>query len=108
MAAMNSSLFLRTTLTVPGAGTAVHVAELHPLDARRCRLARIVEVDPEGRPTGAAAGDRHYGMATPPQAIVPHPDTYGDFPDVSAERIDAEEFGRLWATAVAAFPGLDT
>ncbi|MBC3186500.1 hypothetical protein H7347_07950 [Corynebacterium sp. zg-331] len=105
---MSSPLFIRTILTIPGAGTATHVAELHPLGAERCRMARIVEVDPSGRPTGAAVGDRHYGMDTPPQEIVPHPDTYGAFPDVSAEELSAEEFRALWARAVAAFPGLDT
>ncbi|KQB87015.1 hypothetical protein [Corynebacterium lowii] len=105
---MSSPLFIRTTLNIPGAGTAVHVAELLPLGPEQCRMIRIVEVDPSGNPVGAAAGGRHYGMEAPPQEIVPHPDTYGNFPDISSEPLSAEEFQALWQRAVAAFPGLNT
>ncbi|WPF66143.1 MULTISPECIES: hypothetical protein [unclassified Corynebacterium] len=105
---MSSPLFVRTTLTIPGAGTATHVAELLPLNPEQCRMVRIVEVDPAGNPVGAAAGDRHYGMDTPPQEIVPHPDTYGAFPDISATRLGGEEFQALWESALKKFPGLNT
>lgn len=105
---MTSPLFIRTTLTIPGVGAAVHVAELHPLNAEQCRMARIIEVDPQGNPVGAAMGDRYYGMETPPQEIVPHPDTYSAFPDVSAEPLSAREFQSLWERALGKFPGLNT
>ncbi|KQB84679.1 hypothetical protein [Corynebacterium oculi] len=105
---MSSPLFIRTTLTIPGAGTAVHVAELLPLSEEECRMVRIVEVDPSGNPVGAGIGDRHYGMDTPPQEVVPHPQTYSAFPDISSETLSAGEFQVLWERALQAFPGLNT
>ena len=36
-----------------------------------------------------------------PEPFVPHPDTYGDFPDVSFEYVGAEHFNALWAQAMA-------
>ena len=36
-----------------------------------------------------------------PEPFVPHPDTYGDFSDVSFEYVGAEHFNALWAQALA-------
>jgi hypothetical protein len=46
------------------------------------------------------------GMASAPEPIVPHPDTYADFPDITSTPIDVELFDALWAEAIAKFPEL--
>ena len=38
-----------------------------------------------------------------PQEVVPHPDTYDDFPDISAQYVDQSRFDALWSEATAKF-----
>ena len=50
-----------------------------------------------------------YGKQAPeqlaePQAAVPHPDSYADFPDIEVTRLDPEEYEALWTEAAAKFP----
>lgn len=75
-------MYVRTTLLVDGA-QAVHVAELEDLGGI-CHMHRLIAITPAGpRP------------AEIQQKIVPHPDTYGDYPDIKAEYITREEFESL-------------
>ncbi|GAB3695788.1 hypothetical protein GCM10027595_09400 [Corynebacterium nasicanis] len=97
-------IHVRIEMTVPGAGSVIHVAELSPLDADTCALLRIIELDPSETIRGAATQDTSAGMAQAPNPIVPHPDSYADFPDISHRSITPEEFEGLWAEAVATFP----
>ncbi len=105
---MKTSLFVRIDLTIPGAGAVTHAAELEELDARRCTMVRIIELDGTGTIHGAGRPVEGVsaGMANAPEQVVPHPDTYGQFPDISCTPLRAEEFEGLWAEALARFPQL--
>ena len=99
-------IHVRIEMTVPGAGSVIHVAELAPLDEQTCAMVRIIELDPSETIRGAATQDTAAGMAQAPNPVVPHPDTYADFPDIEHRLLSPEEFEGLWAEAVAAFPEL--
>jgi len=60
-------------------------------------MQRIIELDPSGAIQGAATPKVTVGMASAPEPIVPHPDTYADFPDITSTPIDVELFDALWA-----------
>lgn len=45
-------------------------------------------------------------MAQLPNEIVPHPDTYDQYPDISATRLEEAEFEGLWSEATTLFPTL--
>ncbi|AWB82870.1 hypothetical protein C3B44_11475 [Corynebacterium yudongzhengii] len=98
--------YIRTELTVPGVGTAIHVAELEEIDAQSCTMLRIIELAGDETIMGAAAGGVTEGQITAPSEVVPHPDTYADFPDITATRLDPEEFEGLYSEAAAKFPRL--
>lgn len=89
-------LYVKLVMEIPGAGTAIHAAELEPIDAANAKLHRLVELDPVGVVRGGAQGEKFVGLAAPPQSVVPHPDTYDDFPDITAEYLKPEEFEALW------------
>lgn len=80
-------IYIRTELAVPGVGAAIHLAELLPLDGQRCRMLRLIELTPDGQVVSAGPG---------PQPVVPHPDSYGDFPDIDYQHISAADFNRVW------------
>lgn len=75
-----------------------------------CRILRIIELaGTAGGETVTGAGVLRgpaFGLANEPNEIVPHPDTYADFPDIKARIITVEEFEGLWLEAGAKFPGL--
>lgn len=96
--------FIRTELTVPGAGTAIHIAELEEIDQTTCRMLRIIELAPDESIMGLAGEGRSAGQAPEPMETVPHPDTYDDFPDIDATRLGGDTFEALWSEAVAKFP----
>lgn len=96
--------YVRTELTVPGAGTAVHIADLEEIDQTTCRMKRIIELAPDDTIMGFVGEGRSAGQAQAPMDTVPHPDTYGDFPDISVTRLSADEFHALWTEALAKFP----
>lgn len=102
----HSDIFIRLTLDVPGAGSVIHTAQLRPLDARTCQLIRIIELAPDGTIHGGATPTTSAGLQTDPQRIVPHPDLYGDFPDVTAEVLSEKEFDTLWQQTITQFPTL--
>ncbi|MDO4761694.1 MAG: hypothetical protein Q4A31_07235 [Corynebacterium sp.] len=99
-----SSLFVRIDLTIPGAGSTTHIAELVPQAAGMCALVRMIELDPQGRIHGMATADKMVGMASAPQKLVPHPDSYADFPDIESSSVSQEEFDSLWQEAKVKFP----
>ncbi|APT93543.1 hypothetical protein CPHO_12300 [Corynebacterium phocae] len=80
-------IYIRTTLEVPGAGTVTHVAELEEIDTQSCHMHRLVVI--QDRPLPAEI----------PNPVVPHPDTYGQYPGLSAQSLRAEEFHLLWEQA---------
>lgn len=96
--------FVRTELTVPGAGTAIHIAELEEITSSTCKMVRILELAPDDTIMGLAGQGRSAGQAPEPAETVPHPDTYSDFPDIATSRLSAEEFNALWSEATAKFP----
>ena len=98
--------FLKTVLTVPGVGSAIHVAELAEIDATRCRMLRLIELSPDETIMGVTDGAVTAGLANTPAEVVPHPDTYDNYPDITATRLSKQEFEALWHEAVAKFPQL--
>ncbi|MCS4492251.1 hypothetical protein N7326_07820 [Corynebacterium sp. ES2794-CONJ1] len=99
-------LYIRLDLTIEGAGSVSHIAELKPLDPTQCELQRIIELDPQGVIQGAGSPDYAAGLASTPNKRVPHPDTFDTFPDIEAFDVTADEFLRLWEDAVTKFPEL--
>lgn len=99
-------IYVRTTLTVPGVGAVVNIAELDELSSSECRMLRMIELTPDHAITGAVVGGRVVGQANQPLDTVPHPDTYYQFEGIDAERLDSEHFEGLWAEARAKFPEL--
>ncbi|WIM70956.1 hypothetical protein QP028_07865 [Corynebacterium suedekumii] len=99
-------IYVRIDMTIPGAGSVIHLAELAEIDEATCRMVRIIELDPAETIRGAATQSTVAGMANKPNDVVPHPDSYTDFPDIESRPIDAEEFEGLWAEATTAFPEL--
>lgn len=99
--------YIRTTLTIPGAGSAIHIAELEEIDASSCRMLRLIALGPNDAIVGLATPQRTAGAAQAPQEIVPHPDTYNQFEGISAKAINATEFNALWSEAVALFPAFE-
>lgn len=97
-------IYVRLDMTIPGAGSVTHLAELAEIDATSCSMLRIIELDPAGKIRGAATQASHAGMANKPSEIVPHPDTYAQFPEIKSEALNAEEFEGLWAEAQASLP----
>lgn len=103
---MSDFLYVRIKMTIPQVGTTVHIAELEPINAEMCTMRRIIELDPHGTIQGGAKGDKSVGLAGPPADVVPHPDSYGDFPDITAAHLEGDEFESLWAEAITKFPEL--
>ncbi len=99
-------LFVRTTLTIPGAGSVVNIAELVELNPHECRMVRMIELTPDHAITGAFIAGRVIGNANRPLDTVPHPDTYDQFEGIEAENITADHFEGLWEEARAKFPEL--
>lgn len=99
--------YVRIDLTVPGVGSLISVADLTEIDPATCRLTRMIEMTPDETITGAVIDGHAHGSINQPQSTVPHPDTYGDFPDIQSHRLTAEEFEALWSEAVAKFPSLE-
>lgn len=103
---MKELLYVRTEMTIPQVGTSIHIAELQPIDGFTCELLRIIELDPSETIRGAATGGKSVGMAAAPEQVVPHPDQYADFPDITSTTVLADAFEALWAEALAKFPAL--
>lgn len=97
-------IYVKTTLSVSGVGAVVHLAELeHVEGSPLCTPARMLESTPDGRITGAFRRQPalNHGMSSPPQQVIPHPDSWGDLPDITTDRLTAEEFEGLWHEAMA-------
>lgn len=103
---MTDFLYVRIEMTIPQVGTTVHIAELEELNTQMCTMRRIIELDAQGSIQGGAYGDKMVGLAAPPADVVPHPNSYGDFTDISATNLNADEFESLWAEAITKFPEL--
>ena len=99
---MGKFLYVRTELTVPGVGSAIHMAEMEEQDARSCRMVRMIALDPSDAIVGVATPTSSTGNVDQPQ-VVPHPDTYDEFPDISAKYVDQSHFDALWSEATAKF-----
>lgn len=100
---MSDLLYVRTTLNVAGVGSAIHVAELSEEDDKTCTLLRLIALAPNDSVMGAATPQDSVGSIDIPQSQVPHPNTYSDFPEVVAERVDADTFAALWSEAIALY-----
>lgn len=100
------NIHVRIEMSIPGAGSVIHVAELAEMDHQSCTMIRIIELDPSETIRGAATREKSAGMANAPSPVVPHPDSYADFPDIQHSFLTPEEFEGLWAEATATFPEL--
>lgn len=100
---MANYLYVRTELTVPGVGSAIHMAEMEEQDAPSCRMVRMIALDPSDAIVGVATPTSSTGNVDQPQEVVPHPDTYDEFPDISAHYVDQSHFDALWSEATAKF-----
>lgn len=96
-------LYVRTTMTVPEVGTAIHIAELEEINGEACTMLRMIALAPNDVIVGAATPTASVGDANIPQSVVPHPDTYDKYPDIDAELIDAFQFHSLWTEAIALY-----
>lgn len=99
-------LYVKTTLRIDGVGSVVHMAELeHVEGSPLCTPSRMLEATEDGHLTGAYRRQPalNHNMANPPQQLIPHPDTWGDLPDITSETMSADEFEGLWQEAMAAF-----
>ncbi|QGU03279.1 hypothetical protein CKALI_12205 [Corynebacterium kalinowskii] len=99
-------LYVKTTLRVPGIAPVVHLAELeHAEGSPLCKPARMLEATEDGLITGAFRRQPplNHGMSHPPQQLIPHPDSWGDLPDITSDRMTAEEFEGLWQEAMQKF-----
>lgn len=104
---MSTRLYIKTTFSVPGVGTAVHLAELEEINAQQCRMLRMIALGPNDAVMGAATPHSRAGGVDLPQETVPHPDTYENFPDIDAVPITAEVFDGLWSEASALYSGIN-
>lgn len=93
-----SFVYVLTKLDVPGAGTVTHAAELEEIDPSTARMRRLIQLS-ETTVTGLWDRGVARGEIAAPHGVVPHPDTYADFPDIRAERLDANEFESRWEAA---------
>lgn len=104
---MTTMLYVRTTLTIPGAGTAIHVAELEEAGPDVCTLHRMVALTPDDDVAGAAHVQqgqvRVVGNMDTPMPTIPHPNTYDQFPDIEAAHITQADFELLWAQAATVY-----
>ncbi|MBK4139541.1 hypothetical protein GWO53_03310 [Corynebacterium macginleyi] len=100
---MANYLYVRTELSVPGVGSAIHLAELEEQDTQRCRMHRLIALDAAASIVGLATPRSHTGNVDKPQEVVPHPDTYSQYPDISASYMDHEQFEALWTEATTKF-----
>ncbi|GAB3943279.1 hypothetical protein [Corynebacterium tapiri] len=99
-------LYIRTELTIPGAGVAVHIAELEERDERTCSMLRLIELAPDDTIMGAAGKGKKAGAVTAPNDVVPHPSTYHEYDGLQATHLSEAEFTALWSEAQAKFPDL--
>ncbi|MCG7275857.1 hypothetical protein [Corynebacterium singulare] len=100
------TLYVRTTMSIPEVGTAVHIAEMQEISETACSMQRMIALAPNESIVGAATPQASVGNADIPQHVVPHPNTYDDFPDIDAEFIGAMEFHSLWTEATALYGDL--
>lgn len=103
---MSDLLYVRIDLAGPNATTMSHIAELMPINEAECRIQRIIELNADDTVGGAGIGSMMKYMQLPPQEIVPHPDLYQNFTDITATPITMNEFERFWDAAIVAFPEL--
>ena len=79
----------------------VSIAELEEVTREQCKVVRLIEKMGDTYPGRIDHGVVH-GNPAMPLDTVPHPDTYGDFPDVEATRLSAEEFEAEWLNGLNA------
>ncbi|WP_018340561.1 hypothetical protein [Corynebacterium caspium] len=103
---MKPLAYIGLLMKEPNGGQLVHLAELRLIDETTAELLRLLELDGEEIIKGAGTPEKMYGTPNIPERYVPHPDVYGNFPDVSLRIISQEVFGALWAEAEAIFPEL--
>ena len=101
-----TTLYVRTTMSIPEVGTAIHVAEMKELSDDSCMMVRMIALAPNEEIVGAATPQTSVGNADIPQQVVPHPRTYDQFPDIDAELIDAPVFHSLWTKTQALYGDL--
>lgn len=90
--------FIKIELKDPDVIAPVSIAEMEELDSQSCRVLRLIEQQGDDFPGFIDHGKVH-GDPALPLDTVPHPDSYDDFPDVTATRLSEEEFEVLWLRA---------
>lgn len=98
--------YVRTTLTVPGAGSLITVAELEEISDQACTMVRMIELAPDETIMGAYTEGRIVGQANEPLEQVPHPNTYDQFDGIEAQVLSSDEFDGLWEETKVKFPDL--
>lgn len=104
-------LYTRLTMTIPGAGKAIHLADLEE-SGSDCLVHRMIALTPDEVIAGAARVDKpgtnaekmhRAGQIDVPKTTVPHPDTYGDYPDITTQHLSRRLCGLVGRSATA-FP----
>lgn len=107
-------LYTRLTMTISGAGTAIHLAHLEEAGTH-CVVHRMIALTPEETIAGAAIVDKpgtpeeklaRAGEIDIPKTTVPHPDTYGEYPDITTKRMSGDAFEAWWVEVQQRFPEL--
>lgn len=96
-------LYVKTTFAEPNLAATVHIAELAPIQGTNmCTMTRLIEMLDGQNVTGIwSARGTNKGLMNKPNKHVPHPDSYGDFPDINVEMISHLEFEGIWLEANA-------
>ena len=90
-----TKFYVRITINDPDLPAPITVAELEEIDGERCTMVRMVEMN-EQEITGYVEDGVVHGNANKPLDVVPHPDLYDTFPDVTATAMTEAEFEALW------------
>lgn len=99
-------LYITLIMEVPGVGRSKHAAELAPISEQHCRILRLIEFGAQDEISGAVQQQQPVGQVSLPAEVVPHPRTYGNYPDISSHDLSATEFEALWVEARQKFPSL--
>ncbi|MDY6049651.1 MAG: hypothetical protein SPI77_03675 [Corynebacterium sp.] len=90
--------YIRIELALPEVTAPTSVAELEIIDSASARVLRLVElVDTEV--TGYIDNGTVVGQPNQPLEVVPHPDTYATYTDITVTELTSAEFAALWEQA---------
>lgn len=93
-------MYVRTTMEVPGVGSAIHIAEMEEVDVNTCTMLRMIALAPNDAVAGAATPSKAVETQTFPSARyhIPTPTTtsptsrQSTFPLTTSRRCGAKQW----------------